>query len=293
MRVLLSTDDSTGARTAEGWVTRTHWSQPPLVDVVCVAGRGTPRFGWSLQTYREPVRLAVDGLRENEGLAAQRLANEVGVRLQRAGLTVRTWARQGDTHRELLAMVAAEGPDLIVVGPRGRSALASALLGSLTANLAEDSPVPVLVAKRPVSPDRPLPDHLVLVVDGSSQPDQAIKWLRQIGWLTDTRVTLLGMSGGGRDDSGGGTRDPASERRHRDLMSTLDASAKLLRDIDRVDVSVDVAAGFTPSSVTDALVDLDADVVVILRSTGGGVRNAMAFQLASQSSVATLVVPAG
>ena len=43
MRVMLATDDSASARTAEEWVTRLRYGKPPIIDVVCVAGRGLTR----------------------------------------------------------------------------------------------------------------------------------------------------------------------------------------------------------------------------------------------------------
>ena len=46
MRIMLATDDSASARTAEEWVTRLRYGKPPIIDVVCVAGRGGTRLGW-------------------------------------------------------------------------------------------------------------------------------------------------------------------------------------------------------------------------------------------------------
>ncbi|MEX1169340.1 MAG: universal stress protein [Chloroflexota bacterium] len=151
MRVMLATDDLASARIAEDWVRRLRYAAAPTIDVVCVAGRGRAGFGWGLQTYREPVRLAVEGLRQNELHAAERIANEVGERLQRAGVAVRTWARQGDCCEELLAMADVDRPDLVVVGPRGHSELAAVILGSVTQGLIAHAEAPLLVARPPLT----------------------------------------------------------------------------------------------------------------------------------------------
>jgi hypothetical protein len=68
--ILLATDDSEPAHQAEAWVSRLRWSQPRVVDVLCVAGHGIARLGWGMQTYQEPVHRAVEGLRQSELLAA-------------------------------------------------------------------------------------------------------------------------------------------------------------------------------------------------------------------------------
>ena len=130
--VLLATDDWEAARSAEAWVSRLRWSGPCGVDILCVAGHGITRLGWGMQTYWTAVRSAVEEMRQSERLAAERIANTVGERLQHAGLTVRTWARQGDAAEEILAQIEFDQPDLVVLGPRGRSSVLLLVDGSLS-----------------------------------------------------------------------------------------------------------------------------------------------------------------
>lgn len=195
MRVLLPTDDSPSARVAESWVARLRWRVAPTVDVVTVAARGLSRLGWSLEGDGQSVWRALEALRQGERLAADRVSNEVGERLQRNGLMARTWARQGDPRAELLAHIEAEPVDLVVIGTRGRSKAASMLLGSVSQDLVAYSPCPVLVARAVESEDGSLPRHVLVAVDGRLRTESVVAWLDRTGWLEDARVTIAGLLG--------------------------------------------------------------------------------------------------
>ena len=55
---------------------------------------------------------------------------------------------EGDPVDEILSFADNERADLIVMGSRGRGALAGALLGSVSSGVAQHASVPVLVAKK-------------------------------------------------------------------------------------------------------------------------------------------------
>lgn len=57
--------------------------------------------------------------------------------------------RMGDTVSGLLSLIAELRPDMVVVGSHGRSAVMRMLLGSVSAQLTQRSPVPVLVVPAP------------------------------------------------------------------------------------------------------------------------------------------------
>lgn len=76
-------------------------------------------------TYRTAVRQAIEQLRQSEVLAAERVASEVGDRLQARGHTIHAWARQSDPADEIQASIDTERPDLVVLGLRGRVARAA------------------------------------------------------------------------------------------------------------------------------------------------------------------------
>ena len=292
MRVMLATDDSASARTAEEWVTRLRYAKSPTIEVVCVAGRGLARLGWGMQTYREPVRLAVEGIRQSELYAAERIANEVGERLQGAGLTVHTWARQGECSEELLTMAEVDRPDLIVVGPRGRSGLAAAILGSVTHGLIAHAESPVLVARPPLTTEGRLPEHVLLVVDGTPSAAAAVGWLDRAGWLVGGRVTVLGLLGDRAglpydepelvDEVAGLVRSDATE--------TLE---QIARPLAGGDVALDfVLRGGHPLQETlDAAGELGVDLVAVARPQPRRGRDPIAEKVARHSAVSVLLVP--
>jgi nucleotide-binding universal stress UspA family protein len=292
MRVMLATDDSASARTAEDWVRRLHYAATPTIDVVCVAGRGRTGFGWGLQTYREAVRVAVEGLRQSELYAAERIANEVGERLQSDGLAVRTWARQGDCCEELLAMAEVDRPDLVVVGPRGRSGLAAVILGSVTQGLIAHAASPLLVARAPLTQAGRLPEHVLLVVDGMHSAENTVAWLDRAGWLVGGRVTVLGLLGerGGLEHEEPEAADEMARLVRSDAIATLEQLVQPLADND---VSLDyILRGGHPLQATfDASEELKIDLVAVARPKRRPGRNPFAEKIARHSPASVLLVP--
>ncbi len=290
--VLLATDDSPSARVAEDWVIRLRWAQAPTVEVVCVAGGGITRLGWGLQTYREPVRLAVEGLRQSELYAAERIANEVGERLQHAGLTVHTLARQGDCSEEVRILAEVERPDLVVVGPRGRSEVAAAILGSVTHSLIAAVAQPLLVARPPLAPAGRLPDHVLLVVDGTPSAKAPLAWLERSGWLDGGRLTLLGLLG---DRAGLGPDEPPLTDELARLVAA-EATA-VLEDLTRPLAETGVLLNFVlrgghPLRATRAAIDeLGVDLVAVGATPYPG-RDPLPQKIARYSPVSVLLVPA-
>jgi nucleotide-binding universal stress UspA family protein len=88
----------------------------------------------------------------------------------------------------ILADAEAFEPDLIVVGSRGYGPIRSMLLGSVSAELVDRSPCPVLVARRPTI------EHLVLAYDGSPASDRALELLGAWPILRSTETQVLSVA---------------------------------------------------------------------------------------------------
>jgi nucleotide-binding universal stress UspA family protein len=86
-----------------------------------------------------------------EALAAQgtELAEQGAARARAAGLEARAIAVEAHagTWRALAASALSEGAAVIVAGPRGRGAIASTFLGSVSAGLAQNAELPVLIVR--------------------------------------------------------------------------------------------------------------------------------------------------
>lgn len=291
-RVMLATDASESARRAEDWVSRLRWAEPPLLEVVTVAGRGLRRVGWSMEGDREIITQALESLRRGELRAAEAVANEAGERLQRAGLTVRTWARQGDTREELLSAIEADPPDLVVVGPRGRSRVATMLLGSVTHELVAYSPCPVLVARATPTEEGPLPRHVLLVVDGTRATQHVVEWLERSGWLAGGRLTIVALMG----EEAGLERDEPALVEEISRLVEEDAAAMLERLagplIERgAAVDLTVVSGHPLQATLDAAASRGADLVAVARTLRRPGRDGFAEKIARYSPVSVLVVP--
>lgn len=89
------------------------------------------------------------------------LLDEQAARLRARGLVTECLVRRGRAASVLLAAAAEPAADLIVVGSRGHGVAATALLGSVSATLADHARCPVLVARRPAI------RHILIASDGS------------------------------------------------------------------------------------------------------------------------------
>ena len=291
-RVLLATDDSEAARNAEAWVSRLRWSRPCIVDVLCVAGHGITRLGWGMQGYRAAVRQAVEQLRQSEMLAGERIANEVGERLQGYGLTIHAWARQGDPAKEILVALDTERPDLIVLGPRGRSGLAQLLLGSVSRQIIAGTTRPVLVARRPADDEGSLPKHVLFLVDRSLAAETAIDWLVAAGLARDAKLTLLGLFGvapGIETDEPELTEQVIGLMRG-DVMATLDRLAERLA-VEASEVLTELEIGHPLEGTLRAAEELGPDLLVAARPPRRRGQDPFAEKVARYAPTSVLIVP--
>lgn len=292
MRILLPTDDSPSARIAESWVARLRWRATPTVDVVVVAARGLSRLGWSLEGDGQSIRNALEAMRQSEWVAAERISNEVGERLQRSGLMAHMWARQGDPRAELLAHIEAEPVDLVVIGTRGRSAVASMLLGSVSQELVAYSPAPVLVARAVEGQDGSLPRHIVVAVDGSLRTESVVGWLDRTGWLEGARVTLAGLLG----ERAGLEHDEPEliadlvRREEEACAATLEHIGQPLMDRG-LDIDVTLVRGHPLQGTLDAATSRGADLIAVARGLRRPGADPFPEKVARYAPTSVLVVP--
>jgi nucleotide-binding universal stress UspA family protein len=245
-----------------------------------------------MQKSREPVRRAVEALRASELLAAQRVANSVGERLQRSGLSVRTWARQGDAAEEILDHLELEAPDVVLVGPRGRSGLAQWLLGSVSSQVIAAAGRPVLVTRRPASEHGPLPEHILVLVDGSPGAETSIEWIVQSGWAIGARVTILGLLG---IPAGVDSDEPEAVAALHDLVRgdaaiSLERLAYPLRQQTEA-LTIELEIGHPFEGTLRAADELSADLVVVARPPRRRGQDPFAEKIARYLPTSVLIVP--
>ena len=103
----------------------------------------------------------------------------------------------GDPAERLIALAAAQGASMLVVGSRGRRALTAALLGSVSRDLLARAPCPVLVispnalaAAAPRHHDRRLATSVVCGIDGSPASQHAAETASGLARRLNARLVL-------------------------------------------------------------------------------------------------------
>ena len=274
--VLFATDESDAARAGEEWIRRLRWARTPAIDVLTIA----PRPGWAsglwLQTYRTAVREAVIQARETELVEAQRVANAVASRLQHAGIRVRVWARTGEAADEIVRVTRLEAVDLVVIGCSGRSSRALLWGRSVSSQVARHSDVPVLVAQPPPRGDDRLPHSVAILDVDDGATAGALGWLRDVGWLNETRVTLARLEG---PDGRASSATVRSGRAAGDIALAAAGVVVLPSDRDR---SID--------ALRVLMEQAEIDLAVIPRAHGRRETD-LALRIADVARVSVLLIP--
>lgn len=158
MRILLATDGSAGADTARALVDAVHWPAGSTVRVVSAIDPLEAVFG---APWAPAVAANLDQLEADRVAAAEQTLEQAVRGLAHVYGTVERKVVRGRPGWAVVEEARHFAADVIVVGTRGHGAIASMLLGSVSAEVTDHAPCPVLVARLP---------HLTRVVladDGS------------------------------------------------------------------------------------------------------------------------------
>ena len=291
-RILFPTDGSDAARTAEAWISRLRWRDRAIVDVMSVASKGITRMGWSMEGDRSSARQAADQLRQAEVIASERTANEASLRFQEAGLRTRTLARQGDVAEEIIAVADAERPSLVVLGPRGRSRIAQFFLGSVSRQIIEDVPSPVLVARQPPTADGLLPQRALVLADGDRPAAAAVDWLADTGHVDDTHVVLLGLLGQpeGIEHEDPDLADRVYDSLRSDAGASLEALAARLED-QVADIELEARTGHPFEATIDVAERVEPDLIVVARHRSRRGHAPFAEKITRYGTTSVLTIP--
>jgi nucleotide-binding universal stress UspA family protein len=169
MRIVVGLDGSAPSLTAHRLISSTSW--PAHTQFLFAHARESstswaalfPGGGWF-----------ANGDAAGESREALLALDAVAEPLRQLGHVVEVQYEEGPPAVLLRDAAAEYGADLIVVGSRGRGPAASAILGSVSADLVDHAPCPVLVARQPAV------TRILLATDGSDNarriPDILGRW---------------------------------------------------------------------------------------------------------------------
>ncbi|HYK99322.1 MAG TPA: universal stress protein [Candidatus Acidoferrales bacterium] len=119
---------------------------------------------------------------------ARRELAKIARTLQRACVTIETAARIGRAADVIVDESVSFAPDLIVMGNRGRGAIASTILGSVSAEVIDRASAPVLIARRPTLAS------VVLAEDGSDSAAAGARFISAYAPFANTAVHVVSVT---------------------------------------------------------------------------------------------------
>lgn len=263
MRVLLAIDGSDNSQLATDFVAAAAWPAGTRIVVAEAVESGVALFGgpWPALTL-----IQTDDIEAAVRDQALRTVNAAAALLQAPGRTIETMVLGGRAATAIVAHARAMAADLVVVGSRGHGTIESMLLGSVSAEVIDHSPVPVLVARGAGTA------RIVFGWDGSDCAKEAAGLVRSWPIFRDStvRVTSVGDNGipwwtgfpeaGSPElmpmyvDATDASRKHAEQIAHEMAADLNDAGLAAHADVRMGDGAVELLA---------AAEDVDADLIVV------------------------------
>ena len=192
----------------------------------------------------------------------------------------------------------ADGADLLVVGTRGRGAISSVLLGSVSDYCAKHATVPVAIIPKETSTDGPL-SSAVVGVDGSDNARAALRWaLRNVSLDGTVHVVSAVSNSLGPDSQYAPTVAVLDHELGKLATTAVTEAAKEVRADGRTqlpEVITTISHADARHALRQAVEDNDADALVVgARGTGGLaylLTGSVTTALVQHPSTATVIVP--
>jgi len=180
MRVLLALDGSATADAARQAVAALKWPSGSVVHVLGVIDFDLP-----------PGTLSgapTSGTRAGDSRAIERVIESASASLHRDDLASDATVVYGRPASVIVERARELRADVVVVGSRGRGPFASLLLGSVSTEVVDHAPCPVLVVRGPL--DGPA----VVAVDGSPSADAAVTYLVANRIFNDRPIEVVSVT---------------------------------------------------------------------------------------------------
>jgi nucleotide-binding universal stress UspA family protein len=191
MRILLALDGSPSSDAACQLVGSLAWPIGSVIDVVAVAEPAVELLAPLL--ISAPTLGNID---QSTGDALEQVLDAAVASLERPTLAVEHAVLHGRPATLIVEKAAEFRAELVVIGSRGHGPLASMLLGSVSAEVVDHAPCPVLVVRRPTA------DSVLVAVDGSPSAQSAVTYLTANRIVADRPIEVISVASGmARQDS--------------------------------------------------------------------------------------------
>lgn len=228
MRILLALDGSPSSDAACKLVRSLTWPSGSVIQAVAVAEPAAELLA--------PLVIsapAVGSLDEQTTGDLEAILDDAVALLEGPALGVERTVLHGRPATMIVERAAEFRAELVVIGSRGRGPISSMLLGSVSAEVVDHAPCPVLVVRSPVA------DSVLVAVDGSPSAQSAITYLIASHVLAGRPTEVLTVAvGTDRPDSAVGLfsdgafdsleQERREERRHAEAIAA--AAAQRLGD---------------------------------------------------------------
>ena len=257
VKVLLAHDGSAEADVARALVGSLAWAPGTIVRVVGVI-EPVPA---DLELPPE-AHAALKAALERE--TARRL-EDVAAGLRERGLAVDVVARVGRPASVIVDEASRSGAALVVVGSRGRGAIARTLLGSVAAEVIDHAPCPVLVARGPAI------RRALLAEDGSAPARAAAQLLSEWPALRGLPVHVVSVlplrlestSDPTEHHATADPREAAAVDRAREASRALAHQTAARLAAEGLDAHYAVRAGDVAGELVQAACEFGADVIAM------------------------------
>lgn len=257
MRMLVGYDGSASADQALALVAGLAWPAPSECRIVVACGMQIETYAPNMVADAATLQTIYDGQQEQ----AEQLATAASERIARPGLAATWEVGFGWPANTILNVADRFDPDLLVVGSRGLGPFTSALLGSVSEELVDHAPCPVLVARGTEL------RRVVLAEDGS--PDAQAASTLLLRWPIFRGCEVRVVSVAEIPDLRKTTTEPAGaavQRVAQKALATADEVARTTADrLSRAGLSADtsVRQGDPTAEILAAAGDWSADLIII------------------------------
>ncbi|MFI5254172.1 MAG: universal stress protein [Candidatus Limnocylindrales bacterium] len=262
MRILIAVDGSQPSQVARDLAAAIDWPEGSSLRVMAALEIGGALFG---APWYAVAPADVDELEERYLHEFEAITGDAAARLAAPGRSVDAVVVRGRAATSIVDEARHFGADLIVVGSRGHGTLESMLLGSVSAEVVDHAPCPVLVARRPRLAS------LLLADDGSAGARAACE--KVVHWPIfgglEVRVVSVAPASAPWQPAFPVTYGPTDGPAFRDRQdAAIEAHQRLVDDTARrLELAgckpvTDVRAGDAAREIVAAARDTDVDLIV-------------------------------